>query len=113
MSRRSVRSFALVMGLLAPVVAAGTASATTVSGLPTLRSPIVNPGPAAVSGRIKAPGGPYLYDREGRVVFFHGVDAVYKYAPYELYPAPGRPWNFSAADASLMARLGFNVVRWA
>ena len=64
-----------------------------------------------MSGRIRAPGGPYLYDREGRVVFFHGVDAVYKYAPYELYSAPGKPWNFSAADASLMARLGFNVVR--
>ena len=31
--------------------------------------------------------------------------------PYELYPGPGKPWNFSAADASLMARLGFNVVR--
>ena len=43
----------------------------------------------AVSGRITAPGGPYLYDSEGRVVFFHGVDAVYKYAPYELYPDPG------------------------
>ena len=44
-------------------------------------------------------------------MFLHGVDAVYKYPPYELYPDPGRPWNFSAADASLMARLGFNVVR--
>ena len=31
--------------------------------------------------------------------------------PYELFPAPGKPWNLSAADASLMARLGFNVVR--
>ena len=26
-------------------------------------------------------------------------------------PDPGKRWNFSAADASLMARLGFNVVR--
>ena len=87
----------------------GSASATTV--LPTLQSAIVTPGRAAVSGRIRAPGGPYLYDRFGRVVFFHGVNAVYKYPPFELYPAPGKPWNFSAADASLMARLGFNVVR--
>ncbi|HEY6474556.1 MAG TPA: cellulase family glycosylhydrolase, partial [Acidimicrobiales bacterium] len=38
-------------------------------------------------------------------------DAVYKHAPYELYADPGKPWNFSAADASLMARLGFDVVR--
>ncbi len=113
--RRSVRSCALVMGLLALVgaaaVAPGTASATPVSRMASLRSPLVTPGPASVSGRITAPGGPYLHDHEGRVVFFHGVDAVYKYAPYELYPAPGKPWNFSAADASLMSRLGFNVVR--
>ena len=86
-----------------------TAPATPV--LPSLRSPIVTPGPAAVSGRTSAPGGPYLYDSQGRVVFFHGVDAVYKHAPYELYPDPGKPWNFSTSDASLMARLGFNVVR--
>jgi endoglycosylceramidase len=45
------------------------------------------------------------------VVFFHGVNAVYKYAPYELYPDPKKPWNYSGADASLMARMGFNVVR--
>ena len=32
-------------------------------------------------------------------------------APFELYADPGKPWNFSAADASLMARLGFDVVR--
>ena len=44
-------------------------------------------------------------------MFFHGVNAVYKFPPYELYPAPGKSWNFSASDASLMARLGFNVVR--
>ncbi len=87
----------------------GSASASTV--VPTLRSAIVAPSATAVSGPIRAPGGPNLYDRHGRVVFFHGVNAVYKYPPFELYPAPGKPWNFSAADASLMARLGFNVVR--
>ena len=68
-------------------------------------------GTGTVSGRITAPGGRYLYDSHGRIVFFHGVNAVYKYAPYELYPDPKKPWNFSVADASLMARLGFNVVR--
>ena len=62
-------------------------------------------------GRIHSPGGPYLYDDQGRVVFFHGVNAVYKHPPYQLFPAPGKPWNLDAADASLMARLGFNVVR--
>ena len=94
----------------------GSASATANSTLPTLSSPVFGHRAAAApapppSGRISSPGGPYLYDSSGRVVFFHGVDAVYKYAPYELYPDKGKPWNLSVADASLMARLGFNVVR--
>jgi endoglycosylceramidase len=50
-------------------------------------------------------------DGHGRVVVLHGVNVVYKHPPYEVYAAPGKPWNFSAKDASLMARLGFNVVR--
>ena len=103
--------------VLAGAPGTGTASsAPTVSALPTLQSPIVSGsgperGSATTPGPISAPGGPYLYDRQGRIVFFHGVNAVYKHPPYELFPAPGKPWNFSAADASLMARLGFNVVR--
>lgn len=64
-----------------------------------------------VSGPLQAPGGPLLVDRLGRVVFLHGVNAVYKPPPFELYPDPGRPWNLSAADAASMARLGFDVVR--
>jgi len=79
--------------------------------LPSLRWPIHRPSSAVIEGQIDSPGGPFLYDQKGRVVFFHGVNAVYKHPPYELYPAPGKPWNFGAADASLMARLGFNVVR--
>jgi endoglycosylceramidase len=83
--------------------------------LPTLSSPVA-PAPAIdgrapVQGAISAPGGPYLYDKFGRVAFFHGVNVVYKHAPYEVYPDHGKPWDFTAADASLMARLGFNVVR--
>src|ERR1039458_7998341 len=78
--------------------------------LPSLASSAQEPVSSAhaVEGPINSPGGPFLYDRQGRVVFFHGVNAVFKRAPYELYPAPGKPWNFSVADASLMARLGFN-----
>ena len=68
-------------------------------------------GPGTVSGTIRAPGGPFLYDSSGRVILFHGVNAVYKYAPFELYPDPGKPWNFGPADAREIARLGFNVVR--
>ena len=41
----------------------------------------------------------------------HGVNVVYKHAPYIAYPDPGEPWNFDATDAAKMQRLGFNVVR--
>ena len=85
-------------------------SGTSVT-LPNLRSPILYPSSAGIEGPIHSPGGPFLYDQQGRVVVLHGVNAVYKHPPYELYPAPGKPWDLGAADASLMARLGFNVVR--
>jgi endoglycosylceramidase len=62
-------------------------------------------------GLISAPGGPFLRDSYGRAVILHGVNAVYKRAPYELYSAPGQPFDFSAADASRIASLGFDVVR--
>lgn len=62
-------------------------------------------------GPLSANSGPYLTDRFGRVVFLHGVNAVYKRPPFELSVAPGKPWDFSRADAAQMARLGFNVVR--
>ncbi len=41
----------------------------------------------------------------------HGVNVVYKHAPFIAYPDPGEPWNFDATDAAKMQRLGFNVVR--
>ncbi len=65
----------------------------------------------AISGPLRAPGGPFLYDRFGRIVTLHGVNAVYKRSPFELYPDPNKPWNFTAADAKAIAGLGFNVVR--
>ncbi len=83
--------------------------------LPTLSSR-VEPAPsidgkAPVQGPLTAKGGPFLRDASGRVVILHGVNVVYKHPPYEVFADPGKAWNFSAADASLMARLGFNVVR--
>ncbi len=119
MQRRSPRTCAFVLLAVAVTSAAlllqMEAASATRSALPTLQSPVFTgasvSGTAAVSGPIRAPGGPYLYDTQGRIVFFHGVNAVYKHPPYVLFPDAGKPWNFSTADASLMARLGFNVVR--
>jgi endoglycosylceramidase len=105
--RRPRATLATILVLLTSCASVAT------PGLPSLASAI-HPSPSGtqlVEGPIGSPGGPFLFDNQGRVVLFHGVNAVYKHAPYELYPAPGRPWNFSVADASLIARLGFNVVR--
>lgn len=92
-----------------------TCSAALGEGLQTLGSPLVRPASAApgsiVEGSISAPGGPFLYDPYGRTVFFHGVNAVYKRPPYELYVDPGKPWNFDVHDATLLSRMGFNIVR--
>ena len=104
---------ALVAG--SPAGSQATSTVPHQRPLPSIRSAVV-PAPsidghAALSGLLRAPGGPYLEDSHGRVVFLHGVNVVYKRPPYEVYPAPGKPWNFSARDASLMAQLGFNVVR--
>jgi len=70
--------------------------------------PLANSG---LHGWLTAPGGPYLVDGSGRTVFLHGVNAVYKSAPYELSIDPGEPWTFSGSDAARIASLGFDVVR--
>lgn len=104
-------SLGLVLVLIVSVVLlTGGGPAVPSLGSPLQPAPTVG-GRAPVQGTISAPGGPYLYDSRGRVVLFHGANVVYKRPPYEVFPDPGKPWNFSAADASLMARLGFNVVR--
>jgi endoglycosylceramidase len=98
-----------------PAAPQSSTTSPTVPPLPSVRT-AVRPAPTTngqppVSGPLRAPGGPYLLDSHGRVVFLHGVNVVYKHPPYVVYPAPGKPWNFGPKDASLMARLGFNVVR--
>ena len=50
-------------------------------------SPSVGPG---VPTFMSSPGGPYIYDSHGRVVILHGVNVVYKHAPYIAYPDPGQ-----------------------
>jgi endoglycosylceramidase len=105
-------TFSALVILVVAVAGGGTGSSKTFPSLGSQLPPAPSiDGAPSVQGPISAPGGQYLYDQEGRVVFFHGVNVVYKLPPYELYPAPGKPWNFSASDASLMAKLGFNVVR--
>jgi endoglycosylceramidase len=62
-------------------------------------------------GPISAPGGPFLRDAEGRVVLLHGVDLMYKRAPYEIVTS-GKGTNvLTNAEAASMAADGFDVVR--
>ena len=110
-SRRNAQSGARAKARLIARLAGVSILAALVTGIGRPATTSAAPADYRVSGPIGAPGGPFLTDRFGRVVLLHGVNAVYKRAPYELYPAPGQPWNLSAADAQAMAGLGFNVVR--
>jgi endoglycosylceramidase len=120
LSALSVLAGSLVVGAAGATAAASSGSRTQQFSSPaaiakatqsTKQAPPSAPAGSYVSGTLHAPGGPFLYDSSGRVVLLHGVNAVYKLAPYELYPDPGQPWNFDAADAKRIAGLGFTVVR--
>jgi endoglycosylceramidase len=54
------------------------------------------------------PHGRWLVDAQGRVVLLHGVNAVWKRAPYV---APNTLAGFTAKDADWIAAQGFNTVR--
>jgi endoglycosylceramidase len=64
-----------------------------------------------LSGPLSSAGGPFMTDRFGRTVILHGVNAVYKLAPYTLTVQPGQPNSLDAADAQRISEDGFNVVR--
>ena len=94
---------AALLGSSTSAVAAepGTAS-------PAARSTIELAGPYRSDGR-------FLRDRHGRVVFFHGVNAVWKRAPYSppsaLFGEPLASSAFDERDAKFLAGNGLNAVR--
>jgi endoglycosylceramidase len=61
---------------------------------------------ATQSGPLLRHEGRWIVDNWGRVVILHGVNNVYKFAPYT--PAAG---GFGADDAQYLASQGFNVLR--
>jgi endoglycosylceramidase len=72
--------------------------------------PVPNPARGPV-GPLRAPGGAWLVDHEGRTVLLHGVDLVYKIPPYQV-EVSGTGRNVLTPDeAQRMAQLGFTVVR--
>jgi endoglycosylceramidase len=104
---RMLVAWLLTSGVLA-LAAAGAALGAVMAPSPSRPAA---PRLPALPGPIRSPGGPYLYDHDGRVVILHGVNVVYKRPPFEVYPDRRKPWNFDAADARTIARLGFDVVR--
>ena len=78
------------------------------SGVPRLAD---LPAHSYLNGPLRSAGGQYMTDNLGRVVQLHGVNAVYKLAPYRMTVDPGKPNTLNDADAARMQRLGFNVVR--
>lgn len=69
-----------------------------------------NPADGPV-GPLQAPGGRFLEDRYGRAVLMHGVNLVYKVAPYEVEVGGSAVNDLSDAEVQRMAALGFDVVR--
>ncbi|HZP13621.1 MAG TPA: cellulase family glycosylhydrolase [Nevskiaceae bacterium] len=70
-----------------------------------LNPPPSNPSPTAPKLHRD---GRWIRDDAGRVVLLHGVNAVWKVAPY--FP-PDEAAGFTEADADYLAANGFNVVR--
>lgn len=102
---------AVIVSLVAAGAAAGVLLASPrvppASG-PAVTEPLAR---APLRGPLLAAGGPDITDRWGRVVYLHGVNAVYKLPPYVLSADPGQPWNLDGEDAARIASLGFDVVR--
>src|SRR4051794_31280344 len=84
--------------LLAAAALLATGFVLPISLAPTSTASVVN-APLGQSGR-------WITDASGRVVVLHGLNQVYKIAPYEPSAA-----GFGADDAAFLAANGFNAMR--
>jgi endoglycosylceramidase len=80
--------------------------AALLAGCGSSRLPATDPGTAA--GAALHREGRWMVDDQGRIVLLHGVNVVWKLAPYA---PPETPAGFTAADADFLADNGFNAVR--
>lgn len=64
--------------------------------------------PSGAGGAALHREGRWMVDDRGRIVLLHGVNVVWKLAPYA---PPDSAAGFTAADADFLAGQGFNVVR--
>ena len=87
----------------ARVLAAVAAVAALATAAPSLAKPVDRTHPVTLHRE-----GRWLVDGAGRVVLLHGVNAVWKRAPYA---PPATAAGFTAKDADWLAAQGFNTVR--
>lgn len=73
-----------------------------------LAAPLLSTATAAPPPARLRHDGRWLVDATGRTVMIHGVNAVWKHAPYI---APDTAKGFTAKDAAFLADNGFNAVR--
>jgi endoglycosylceramidase len=93
---RRTAPLVLALAALAVLAGAGPVQASTVA-----------PPPAATLGPLHRAGG-RLVDDDGRVVLLHGVNVVWKAAPY--YP-PDQPGGLTDVDLQRIAGHGWNAIR--
>jgi endoglycosylceramidase len=101
----SLRISGMLGGMAAVLLLAACGASSGGGGV---ESAAASQTPATSGGAALRRQGPYLVDGDNRVVILHGVNAVWKLAPY--YP-PATATGFTAADADFLAANGFNVVR--
>jgi endoglycosylceramidase len=95
----------VLAGALVGIVLTAWATAASAAAMPA-----ANPAAGPV-GPLRAPGGPALVDRDGRTVLLHGVNLVYKIAPYEVVVTGSGRNVLTVAEAHRLGQLGFDAVR--
>ena len=108
--RRTCRAIGITAVLAATNSMPGSSEAQVTPTPTSDQAPTANPATGPV-GPVRAPGGPFLADRYGRVVLMHGVDLVYKVPPFEVVVNGTGPNVLTPSEAQRMAGLGFDVVR--
>jgi endoglycosylceramidase len=92
---------------LAGLVAWGCSRSPGIDTAAAAEAPAYKPAVASSHQQLRRSEG-WLVDAQGRVVILHGVNAVWKQAPYV---APDSVDGFTADDADWLAANGFNAVR--
>ena len=100
---RLLFSTAVIAGLLAW----GCSRSPGIDTAAAAEAPVYKPAVASAHQQLRRSQG-WLVDAQGRVVILHGVNAVWKQAPYV---APDSVDGFTAADADWLAAHGFKAVR--